>query len=279
MKGAIAVSIVFHIAVVILGTMGLPYLRKPPPLMSDPIAVDIVEIDEITTTNKPPVQSRVMKEPEKLEAPKEEKPPAPPKMTAEAPPKSVPPEPTKLKEEVAEKPKPKIPPPPSEKLKEPPPKKPEPPEKEPEVQQKQDFASLLKNLQDSEPTPVPEAEVNPEAEAQKMSPLAQFSQRLTMSEADALKRQLSQCWSIQAGARYAEDLVVEVKLFMNPDRSVRQAVILNQWRYNQDSYFRAAADSAIRAVRSPMCNPLELPPDKYQMWKEIEVNFDPREML
>lgn len=50
-------------------------------------------------------------------------------------------------------------------------------------------------------------------------------------------------------------------------------------RYMGDSYFRAAADSVLRAIRNPRCNPLELPADKYDLWKEMTVTFDPREML
>lgn len=94
-----------------------------------------------------------------------------------------------------------------------------------------------------------------------------------------LQAQLSQCWKLQSGARYAEDLIVEIKLSVNPDRTIRDAKIVNQLRYMSDGYFRAAADSALRAVRNPSCNPLDLPPNKYDLWKEITVVFDPREML
>ena len=64
---------------------------------------------------------------------------------------------------------------------------------------------------------------------------------------------------------------------MNPDRSVRDARIINQLRYNTDSFYRAAADSAMRAIFK--CSPLDLPPKKYDLWKTITVTFDPRTML
>jgi hypothetical protein len=283
MRGAALTSIIFHAIVITLGLMGLPYLRTPPPMLEDAISVEILDIADIRQTNKPPVKAPPKPEPEKKEVPPEkkvDKPPMPPKVDIKEPPKAVPPKPPEPKKEITKKPEPKIPPPPSEKLKEPEPK-PEPPKEDvkEEVQQQEDFASLLKNLQDSEPQP-DVAAVNPDAEVPpEPSPLAKFSQQLTMSEADALRHQLSQCWSIQAGARYAEDLVVEIKLTVNPDRTVSSATIVNQGRYNQDGFFRAAADSAMRAVRSPMCNPLNLPAEKYHVWKDIVAVFDPRDML
>lgn len=284
MRGAILVSIVFHAIIIIMGIVGMPFLRTPPPPMDDAISVEILDIDEIRQTNKPPVKAPPKPEPEKKEElpeKKKDKPPAPPKVDVKEPPKAVPPKPPEPKKEITKKPEPKVPPPPpKEKLKEPEPK-PEPPKEDvkEEVQAQEDFASLLKNLQDSEPE-VETEQVNPDAEVPpEPSPLAAFSQRLTMTEADALRHQLSQCWSIQAGARYAEDLIVEIRLTVNPDRTVSSATIVNQGRYNQDAYFRAAADSAMRAVRSPMCNPLNLPPEKYHVWKEIVAVFDPRDML
>jgi len=280
MKWALILSVSFHVFLIIAGVVGMPFMKPPPPVLSDPIEVELVEVDEETTTNKPPAPKKAEKPPEeKLEEPKkQEKPPAPPKVTAKKPPKTVPPAPPELKEEVAP-PKPDVPPPPSEALKEPPPKPKKPPEKEEKVvvNQEEAFMSVLKNLQESEPQSE-EGEAKEEVKSEQ-SPLAKFSQRMTMSEADALRRQLSRCWSIQAGARYAEDLVVEVRLAVNPDRSVQKAVIVDQWRYNQDDFFRAAADSALRAVNSPLCNPLDLPPDKYELWNDIVVTFDPREML
>jgi hypothetical protein len=68
-------------------------------------------------------------------------------------------------------------------------------------------------------------------------------------------------------------------LIVARDRRVQSATIVDQWRYSQDSYFRAAADSAIRAINSPQCETLNLNPDKYDLWKDMVVTFDPREML
>ena len=66
---------------------------------------------------------------------------------------------------------------------------------------------------------------------------------------------------------------------MNPDGSVQSASIEDQARYFSEPFFQSAADAAKRAVLNPRCNPIKLPPDKYQVWREIVINFDPRELL
>lgn len=100
-----------------------------------------------------------------------------------------------------------------------------------------------------------------------------------MTELDALRYQLSQCWNIPAGAQGAEDLNVEVKIVVNPDRTAQSVTIVDMARYNSDSFFRAAADSARRAVLNPNCSPLKLPADKYDQWHVTYVNFNPKDMF
>lgn len=103
--------------------------------------------------------------------------------------------------------------------------------------------------------------------------------RPTLEELDLLRDQLSRCWSIQAGARYSKDLKVEVRVTVSPQRRILTAEIIDQWRFERDNYFRAAADSAIRALNSKECNPLELNPSKYDQWKDMIIEFDPSEFI
>ena len=50
-------------------------------------------------------------------------------------------------------------------------------------------------------------------------------------------------------------------------------------RMNSDPFFRAAAESALRALSHPDCIPLKLPVGKYEVWKSFTFNFDPKNML
>lgn len=112
-----------------------------------------------------------------------------------------------------------------------------------------------------------------------MSPNHPNANSIASGEAYALARQLQRCWSIEAGALYPDDLIVKVRVVVSRDRQVLSAAIIDQWRYSKDLYFRSAADAAIRAFHSPECKTLELPPNKYEMWKDIVVTFDPSDML
>jgi len=99
--------------------------------------------------------------------------------------------------------------------------------------------------------------------------------RMSLSELDALRAQISPCWSPPIGVQGAADLVVQLRLALNTDGTLtRPPEILTS---GSGLAFLAAADSARRAVLR--CQPYELPAEKYDAWRDIKVNFDPREML
>jgi hypothetical protein len=101
---------------------------------------------------------------------------------------------------------------------------------------------------------------------------------LTASELDLVREQIAHCWNINAGARDAKDLVVEIRAAVQPDGTVSQATIVDQSRANSDPMFRAAAESARRAFFNPNCTPLKLPADKYATWKDLVVDFSPKDI-
>lgn len=142
--------------------------------------------------------------------------------------------------------------------------------------EKPDFASVLKNLADNK-----KASSGDTPQTRQSPMLTQpppVGQALTQSELAALRRQLAQCWNVLPGARDADDIVVALSLTMNPDRTIQRAVVKDQARLS-DPFFKAAADSALRAVRNPRCSPLELPAFKYDQWKEMTIRFDPKDMF
>ena len=102
---------------------------------------------------------------------------------------------------------------------------------------------------------------------------------LTLSEEDALKAQIFGCWSIPLGLPYNEDLLVRIKLMLEPDGSVAKTEILDHARMNKpgQGFYKVLAESALRAVK--LCQPLRVPTTGYERWKELQLNFDAREML
>jgi hypothetical protein len=127
---------------------------------------------------------------------------------------------------------------------------------------------VLKRHESSEP-----AASSRQASSQKIG------EKMSMSEIDALRRQIERCWNPPAGAPEAENLVVEVQLQINQDGTVRQAQIVDTSRMYRDSYYRAAAESVLRAVKHPSCTPLKLPHEKYDLWRETKLTFNPRELV
>jgi hypothetical protein len=103
--------------------------------------------------------------------------------------------------------------------------------------------------------------------------------KLTLSEEDALKAQIFGCWSIPLGLPYNENLLVRIKLKLKPDGSLIKSEILDHARMNMpgQNFYKVLAESALRAVQ--LCQPLKVPTSGYERWKELQLNFDAREML
>jgi len=300
----IALSAALHLVLGSLFIFGLPRLFTPPPLEDMPVAVELVTIAPETRATRPnPNQPRPNAKPEvpTADAPvtkPEPEPPVPtpvPPPSAEAPPPTPeppkPPEPKPAAPPVLKPPEPKPEPPkPSEKAEAPRPReKPEPPQQmaknEPKAEQKKydpgQFETLLKNLaaQSTVPSPDPPPQRPRVASARPSSqPRAPLGSQITASEVDLVRQQIARCWNVPAGARDAKDLVVEVRVAVDPDGTVRQATIVDQGRLS-DPFYRAAAESARRAFFNPLCRPLHLPPDKYAIWKDLVVDFSPKDIL
>ena len=293
MKQPFYKSAAVHIVVFLALIFGLPHLPSPPMDISTPIPIDITDIGPMTTTSKQGEGNQA--------APKEvAPPPKPPQQEQKEPPKPpVKPEPAKAAapEKAEEKPaddadisdkkKPekkqekkedKAP----EKIKDKPKEKVEKPKDKPAEDPTQQFNSLLKNLS----APKDETPPSPDAtDAKEAKPNAStgskgiVSERLTISQEDALRRQIEQCWNIPVGGVDVDKMSVEVKIEVNPDRTVKDVVVVDQARANSDPFFRSLSESAVRAVRNPRCSPLELPPDQYEAWKIINFRFTPKDMM
>jgi hypothetical protein len=102
---------------------------------------------------------------------------------------------------------------------------------------------------------------------------------VTISEIDSVRRQIERCWNLPAGARGAENMVVSIRVEMNIDGTPGVAAVVERERMRGDPSFRAAAESALRAVLNPRCHPFGLPRDKYGSWKTMTLVFDPKEMF
>jgi hypothetical protein len=306
MRAPILYSVAFHVVIAGASIVGLPHLRKPPPPTDIPIIVELIETGAETNVPapeppKPKPKPKVKPKP-KPEV-KKKPPPVPPAPSVKkAPP--APPKPEPAPEVTA------VPPPPTPKLKpKPTPKpkvkaKPQPPKlfsrvrpsRKPKMPDR--FQAVLKNLEKDFQRPAPKLEKKKEKKKAAPKPeildkLARTlsrrprefdpTKRITQNEMDAMantvRRAMAKCWNFNPGAKGARDIVITIKIQLSPTGHFQGGDLLNRSAYMSDPFKLAAAESAWRAVRNPGCNPYDLPRDKYEIWKDLTLTFNPREMF
>ena len=97
---------------------------------------------------------------------------------------------------------------------------------------------------------------------------------MSVNEIDALRARIAQCWSPPPGGLGADQIVIKLRLKLNEDGTlVGYPTVANT---DLSPFFQAAADSAVRAVYQ--CQPYELPSEKYALWRDMILNFDPSDM-
>jgi colicin import membrane protein len=99
---------------------------------------------------------------------------------------------------------------------------------------------------------------------------------LSQSELDALRARLGQLWTPPAGAKNAEELIVQVRIRLSPDGRLADWPIVTA--SGKSTIAVAARESAVRAILRGQ--PFDmLKPEHYEQWKDIEITFDPRDMI
>lgn len=313
MRGSLILSTLLHVAIIAIIWIG-PFDFGHP--MIDPVQVIDVELvtenaQRPTEKTEPVPEVKPEKKPPPPKTASLPNPPPPPPAPPSPPQPAAKPEPQEEPVPVPKKepaaipvpkekpePEPKPEPKPKEVAKAEPVLAPRPRRKPKPPPPEDDFASVLKTVEKLEHRPrkpdskpekpkkdAPSFEdqlnnvLNKHARREAPSQPAPLGPKMSMSEIDAVRRQIERCWNPPAGAPEAENLVVEVKLTINRDGSVRRIEFVDTARMSSDSFFRAAAESVRRAIRMPQCTPLKLPLDKYELWKDTTLRFDPRELV
>ncbi len=274
-------SLLLHIAVLVVGSITFSF-TKPDDLSVNSSAPVFVSVGEFKQDKRISEDNASSITPERSKASEAPEVPLPPRSIKNVTPPQSKPKPTRS---VA---KPDAVPSPA----------PRPDEKVEAVRQKREeeardqFSSMLKNLAGDEAEAPPQmapdaASLQPQVRdieqpaATQQIPQAVLTRRssgLSLDEQGRLRDQLAMCWNLLPGAQESGQ-VVEIALTMNANATVQSARIVDTALYQRDPSFRALADSAMRAVRNPACNPLPLPLNKYDQWQSMTIRFDPREMF
>ena len=242
-------------------------LREPidlPPIVS----VELIQISDKTSIPYAPKARKIIEEKKKEEKERLVSEQAPPAAKAKEKPDRIPLPNEKKEEKKIVK------------------KKQNPEEIKPEIRQSSEFEK--KEIVDTNQIAalIDKAKEEEEAVKQKKTEkITQSSQKnsfataLTLSEEDALRAQIFGCWSVPLGLPYDENLLVRIKLQLKKDGTIMKSEILDHERMNRPGqrFYKVLAESALRAVR--LCQPLKVPPTGYDKWKDIQLNFDPTEML
>ena len=285
MNRSIIISSVLHGLLILITAMSLPFLAKKPLDIPPIVSVELIQIAEKTNIPFAPKAKKII---EKVKE-KEKK-----LVSEQAPPKKIKKNKTKTvvaldqNNEKIENQKPEAIPLPEKtvkKIKTTEEKKQNPDKLNEEVKQVSEFEK--KDLFDpgNIAALIDKSKIDSAETVKKNDDITQDKDKnientgLTLSEEDALKAQIFGCWSIPLGLPYNEDLLVRIKLMLEPDGSVKKTEILDHARMNKpgQGFYKVLAESALRAVK--LCQPLRVPTTGHERWKELQLNFDAREML
>ena len=267
MSRSLIISSALHIILISITALSLPFLAKKPIDLPPIVSVELIQITDKTNI---PFAPKAKKTLEKIKE-KEKK-----LVSEQAPPKKV----KKIKPDSVPMPEDKIKK--VEKIKE---DKQNPEKIDNEVKQVSEFEKKELFDPNNIAALIDKSKTESAETTNKTNKITQDQQKsavnagLSLSEEDALKAQIFGCWSIPLGLPYNENLLVRVKLLLNPDGTVSKSEILDHARMNKpgQGFYKVLAESALRAVK--LCQPLRVPTTGYERWKELQLNFDAREML
>ena len=262
----IAISSALHIFIVVITALTFPFIAKKPIDLPPLISIELIQITDKTNIPFAPKAKKIIekvKEKEKLVSEQ-----APPKQVKKEKPDAIPlPD---QKQEIVKKPEKDV----------------QNPEKiDDEVKQVSEFEKDELFDPNNIAALIDKSKEELAETTNKTDKITQSNQKnitssaLTISEEDALKAQIFGCWSIPLGLPYNENLLVRIKLSLKPDGTVINSEILDHARMNKpgQGFYKVLAESALRAIR--LCQPLRVPSTGYERWKDLQLNFDAREML
>ena len=260
-------SLTFHSVMILLTVLSLPFMLREPVDLPPIVSVELIQISDKTNIPYAPKARKIIEETKKKKEERLVSEQAPPAAKAKEKPDRIPLPNEKKEEKKIVK------------------KKQNPEEIKPEIRQSSEFEK--KEIVDTNQIAalIDKAKEEEAVKQQKTNKLTQNSQKnsfatgLTLSEEDALRAQIFGCWSVPLGLPYNEDLLVRIRLNLKKDGTITKSEILDHQRMNRpgQKFYKVLAESALRAVR--LCQPLKVPPTGYDKWKEMQLNFNPTEML
>jgi len=120
------------------------------------------------------------------------------------------------------------------------------------------------------------AEALAKAEAENNKPNVPVGPPLTGSERAGLVLAVQQCWNVPIGLQNADDLVVVIAIELAQDGKLASSPKMIEPAGAPTGAIKQAFEAGRRALIR--CAPYDLPREKYEQWRQIEVVFNPEEM-
>ena len=241
-----------HVLLIAVLSLGWRWNQQPLPVAEEMVPVEFVDIADTPRVTQAPAPS--MKA-----APQETTAPAPADAAPEAKPTDALPSPD-VKPDPPEKPAPEKP-----------------------ASAKPLDMSTLSNLIDKA---LPKSKIKPLDTSDLATAInaaspkkATIDPRAAATLAQAIQSQVAPCWNPPIGGADVRRMTVVIRADFGRDgRVIGVPSVVSQTgatAANSD-YSRAFAETARRAVLR--CSPLKLPAKQYELWKSVEINFDPESM-
>lgn len=94
---------------------------------------------------------------------------------------------------------------------------------------------------------------------------------LSLSEVDALRQQIQQCWNPPPAVQTAQGLRVKIRVVFTPDGNFAgRPEVLSR---GNDPLYLLAVESAVRGLIR--CQPYDVPVDRFDAWREVDINYSP----
>jgi colicin import membrane protein len=142
------------------------------------------------------------------------------------------------------------------------------------------IAALLNKVPDSAAPPPPTAADQPtKAKGPTLGAPEGRDKQISASERAMIGQIIKDCviphWRVLSGGASAQETVVKIRLRFNQDGTHSAPPMVTNSQ--ETPYFRAIAESALRAVQQ--CENISLPPNLYEHWRDMIMNFSPKDMF
>ena len=138
---------------------------------------------------------------------------------------------------------------------------------EPEDEESVDIAALIAGVQEEADAP------------DNQIPVSSLTAPLTASEKDGLKGAIQACWNLGSLSDEAKRIVVTISVSLQANgQPIPNSIKLLNASPGGDAAKRKAFEAGRRAILRCLSQGYELPPDKYERWRRVEIVFNPEEM-